>query len=382
MEKIDISSDGWQITAEFKDINDMPANGSYRYKVTPTINTAAGAEALKPAYFAVKVATPAAAVKVSRTSVTVNPKINESVSIDTTVNAGYTVTGIEKVNVPEGINVSWNDGKISVSAEGTKPNGTYSCTVKPVVKLNREDAQPITGKAITVKVTVRSGNAGINTTARGSMDLLFRDKGITYTVTGGSNFNYSADRLTGEFSLKGSYNGTDINELFETGKAEKNSKGQWTVEVKAKEDADIKADTVYKYRIEAKLAEGGTVESKADISVKTKQTGLKLKVIGDTTVYHRHENGVITVGVSSPKDAKIEDIQVLDTRATTVPKGAIEFGEAVQNADGSWTVDYEIVRASRLKVNKSYKVAFAVTPEGNAANKAPQTLTVTLKVKR
>jgi len=382
MEKIDVSGNGWQITAKFKDISDMPANGSYRYKVTPIINTAAGEEALKPAYFVVKVSTPAAAVKVNRTSVTVNPKINESVSIVTTVNAGYTVTGIEKVSVPEGINVSWNDGEITVSAEGTKNNGTYSCTVKPEVKLNREDAQPVTGKAITVKVTVRNGNVGINTTAKGNMDLLFRDKGITYTVTGGSNFNYSADRLTGEFSLKGSYNGTDICELFEIGKTEKNSKGQWTVEVKAVEGAAIKADTVYKYRIAAELTEGGTAESRTDISVRTKQTGLKLKVISDTTVYHRHENGVITVGVSSPKDARIADIQVLDTRATTVPEGAIVFGEAVANADGSWTVDYEIVRASRIKVGKSYKVAFAVTPEGNATNKTPQTYTVTLKVKR
>ena len=80
-------------------------------------------------------------------------------------------------------------------------------------------------------------------------------------------------------------------------------------------------------------------------------------------------------------DAEIADVQILDTKATTVPNGALDF-EVSQNSDGSWKVSYKVKKASKLKVNKTYKVALEVTPEGNGENVKPQVLNVTLKVKR
>ena len=54
----------------------------------------------------------------------------------------------------------------------------------------------------------------------------------------------------------------------------------------------------------------------------------------------------------------------------------------VQSEDGSWAVNYRVIDASRLKVNAKYTASLKVTPKGKAANVNPQTLNVTLTVKR
>ena len=78
---------------------------------------------------------------------------------------------------------------------------------------------------------------------------------------------------------------------------------------------------------------------------------------------------------------KIRDIQILETKATTVPEGALNF-EVEKKFDGSYVVNYQVINSTKLKANASYKLSLAVTPEGNATNKAPQSFTVTLKVRR
>ncbi|MBQ6929505.1 MAG: hypothetical protein IJN27_07025, partial [Oscillospiraceae bacterium] len=75
-------------------------------------------------------------------------------------------------------------------------------------------------------------------------------------------------------------------------------------------------------------------------------------------------------------------IQINTAKTSSVLNNAVEFKDAADNGDGTWTIDYEVTRASLLKNGKSYKLVLSVTPEGNATNKAPQTLNVTLKVKR
>ena len=120
------------------------------------------------------------------------------------------------------------------------------------------------------------------------------------------------------------------------------------------------------------------------LKVKTKQSSLKLKASGDLTIYHKHEEGRITLTVTGPAGAAIAEngIQINTAKTSSVLNNAVEFKDAADNGDGTWTIDYEVTRASLLKNGKSYKLVLSVTPEGNATNKAPQTLNVTLKVKR
>lgn len=391
--KVEFTSDGWDITAGFADLNDIPNNGSYSYKLTAYIKDKNDADvALKTVTFTVKVATTAPKVTFSKTSVTLNQKITEDYVIEPSVNAGYRIVSMDisttNATAKEKLSMVYHDGVVKAEVKDSSiKNGTYSYTVTTKVLMDKEGVTVPAEVKQTIKIVTKGGTASFKTSASGSIDLAVREKGITYTITGGNYFNYSkaeAAKAAENIRLTGTYMdglvSKDINELFEVKAIEPDSKGQPRVVVTAKADAPIKNSTTYKYKLEAEVEGIGKVVSSA-FSVKTKQSTLKFKVSGDTTVYHKHENGILTVTLTSPAAAKIDSIEVLDTKATTVPKGAMSF-ETEENADGSWTVSYRILRSSKLAVNKSYKLALAVTPQGNASNKAAQTVTVTLKVKR
>ena len=383
MEKIHIAYDGWQITAGFKDINDLPENGSYRYKVKAVIPVENGEEVLKTAYLVVKVNTPAPKVTLAKTAVTVNPQIKESVSFAAKINAGYVIEDIQFVanssTAQDKLDLCYDNGKVTVkTTDANLANGTYSYKAIAKVKADKTDAQIKEISAGTFKVVAKNGKAKIKTTSSGSLDLAVREKGITYTVTGTSNINYANIDIS---CITDVYlTGTDA-ELFTVAEVGCNSKNQLKILVLPKSDALMDAGKIYRYSIalKAESVEGEITSS--TFSPKTKQSALKLTVKGDTTVYRSRHNGSIDISVKSPAKAKIADIRVVDTLPTTVPKGAMEFN-VVCNDQGVYTIDYTVVNKSKLKADKSYKLALKVTPQGNGANKAPQTVYVTLKVKR
>ena len=168
--------------------------------------------------------------------------------------------------------------------------------------------------------------------------------------------------------------------MFEIGDAVLNSRGQLEVTVKAKADAEIKLNTKYQYTIGARTEGINYLVQSSRFTVKATQSNLAFTVSGDT-VYHKHEKGTVKINVKSPVDAEIKDIKVLNTKSTTVPSGAMKY-TVNENADGSWSVNYEIIRASQLVVGRTYRLAVEITPQGNAVNKAPQVVSINLKIKR
>ena len=122
-------------------------------------------------------------------------------------------------------------------------------------------------------------------------------------------------------------------------------------------------------------------EEAAELKIKAKQTTLSLAATGNLKVFKSAYGGKMVLSVKKPAGAGIANIAVLDTKATTVPQGALSY-VVQENSNGTYTVSYRIEDAAKLKDNANYKPAFAVTPKGNAVNKAAQTISVSLKIKR
>ena len=389
IDKLTVYADGWTLYTGFADINNLPANGSYKLAVTAYITNAQGGEtALAPVTVTVKVATATPKVTLSKTAVTLSSSLLEDYVIPFRVTEGYVLDNVVVTNgsgnllTPADISVSFDS---LAQAMVVKVNnkalaaGKYKYVLTPVVKLADENATAQTMvKAINLTVTTQARTPVLKTGAKGSIDAANRGTGITYTITGGTNFNYLADEiLTDSFCLTGA----DADK-FDIRYAGVNSKGQHMVTVTAKAGAQLATNVKYSYAVQVQVSGMASPVETATFKVGVKQTALKFITAGQTTVYHSYTGtSFFNISVKTPAGAQIGNVQLLDTKATTVPAGALDYTIS-QNPDGSWKVSYTVERAALLKAGKSYKLAFAITPEGNATNKAPQTLSVTLKIKR
>ena len=118
------------------------------------------------------------------------------------------------------------------------------------------------------------------------------------------------------------------------------------------------------------------------VTVSPSQSTVKFVTKGSTTIYQSYKGtAYFNIEAATPVGAKIANVMILDTKATTVPNNALDF-DVRQRPDGSWKVSYKVKKASKLKVNKTYKLALEITPEGNGENVKPQILTVNLVIKR
>ena len=256
-------------------------------------------------------------------------------------------------------------------------NAAYKYRMIPIVTREASGTE-IVLKPLTLNIKVNSGVPVLKLSAKGSIDLTDRENGIVYTLTGGQYFNYQSEEFAYD-SLE--ISGKDAG-LFEAEYLGKNEKGQDQILVKAKEDAVLKAKVTYEYKLSMQEKYLGSVVESKLFKVKTKQTKLQLNISGDVTIYHSHRYGnEIQLDVKTPINAKIAEVNILQTKATTVPEGALTF-RTEKEEDGSFSIYYDILRASKLKVGKSYKVAISVIPQGNGENVKAQTFMITLKVKR
>jgi len=379
--KLDVKVDGWKVTAAFKD--GAPAKGAYKYLLTTFI---AGKEVKLT--LTVNVAETLPNVTLAATSAKLNSAIKEDTAVKFKVPAGYEVTGATVTNskgnvlTAEDISVKYINGEIAVKVlKADLAKGNYKYDIVPTVKLAGEEYSTETPlkKAAVLTVNVFNGVPNVTYSAKGKIDLVNRGTGITYTLTKGTNFVYSAaDVDTETFALVGtdadkfniSYLGTD-------------AKGQHMIEVTAKADAQLKKGSKYSYNIAVDVngIEEAVTMQKA-VTVSPSQSTVKLVTKGSTTIWQSYKGtAYFNIEAATPVGAEIADVQILDTKATTVPNNALDF-EVSQDSDGSWKVSYKVKKASKLKVNKTYKVALEITPEGNGENVKPQVLNVTLKVKR
>jgi len=382
IKKLDVTVEGWNVKAEFKDETDLPAKGTYKFTITGKI----GETELKAVTVSVNVSGTLPSVSLTKTSVKLNRQIDEETVIPLKVPAGYEVTGAVITNA-KGNNATQDDISVEYTSEGISvkiknsdlKDTSYKYEIIPVVKLagNEYSKETVLEKKLTLTVTVYGKTPVITAKASGKIDLVTRDKGITYTITSGTNFIYSADDVdTGSFMLTGSDKDKFIIEYDG-----RNAKGQHTVVVKAKTDESFTKGGKYYYNISVNI-NGIAMTLAKDIKVSPSQSTLKFNVKGSTTIYQSyHNSNSFNVSVASPAGAEIADVKILDTKATTVPSGALGY-RVVKNDDGSWKVEYNILKASKLKVNKTYKLALEIIPVGNGENVKPVTLNVNLKVKR
>ena len=118
-------------------------------------------------------------------------------------------------------------------------NKTYKYLLTPLVKTEGADSEiePVVLKPITLSVKVHGNKVSVTTSVKGSIDLVTRDNGIVYTITGGKNFNYHLeDILAEDIKIYG-----ESENLFDIDVLEPNEKGQPQLMVKAKADAELEA---------------------------------------------------------------------------------------------------------------------------------------------
>jgi len=384
-DKLNVTYDGWNITAAFADAEDLPANGSYKYTLVAYIESD-GAMALKPVAITVRVNTTMPKVTLGKTSIKLNSQLDDSIAITTKIPAGYL---LEDILVENGAGNTVADSQISVSfdadnktvvahiADKDLTKGTYKYTLTPVVKADVAGSEKLAElKPLNLNVAVYSAAPAITASGKGAIDLVNRDNGIVYTVTAGKNFNYDVNAVNDQsFALSGA-----DKDKFEIELMQPNTKGQPQVMVKAKAGVDFSTKVTYQYALDVDIDGMSQPVSTAVFKVRPKQTNLKLTATGSLNVYQSTKSGRIYINVVTPAGSQIEDIQIV-SKGTTVPKGALDM-EVQKNSNGRWVISYSIENSSRLKANASYRIALAVTAEGNATDKAPQTFNVALKVKR
>lgn len=384
-DKLNVTYDGWNITAAFADAENLPANGSYKYNLVAYIE-ADGAMALKPVAITVRVNTTVPKVTLGKTSVKLNSQLEDSIAITTKIPAGYL---LEDILVENGLGNTVADSQISVSfdadnktvvariADTSLANGTYKYTLTPVVKSDVAGSEKLAElKPLNLNVSVYSAAPAITASGKGAIDLTNRDNGIIYTITAGKNFNYDVNAVNDQsFAISGA-----DKDKFEIELMQPNAKGQPQVMVNAKAGVEFSTKVTYQYALDVDIDGMSQPVSTTVFKVKPKQTALKLTATGSLNVYQSTKSGRVYINVVTPVGAQIEDIQIV-SKGTTVPNGALDM-EVQKNSNGRWVLSYSIENASKLKANASYRIALAVTAEGNATDKAPQTFNVALKVKR
>ena len=386
--KLNVAVSDWKVNVGFADINNLPAKGSYKFVIAAKL----GGVDLKPVTLVVSVAETLPSISLTKTSVKLNKQIAEDVEITKPfkIPVGYEVVDVlitnSKGNVltTDEIVVTYDRTRevlaVKVKNKALK-NGSYKYDITPIVKLTGESftKEAMLKKAIVFTVSVFSGSPSVTYSAKGKIDLVNRDEGIIYTLTKGTNFVYDAtDVNTNTFVLTGA----DADK-FTIEYLGKDAKNQHMVEVKAKPDALLKKGAKYSYNIAVAIEGIAEYVSMAkNVSVTTTQTALKVTVKGGLMIYQSFKGtNHFSLSVAAPSGAQIADVKLLDTKATTVPKDALEYSVS-QNADGSFKVSYTVKKASKVKVNKTYKLAMEITPAGNGENVKPQVVTVTFKVKR
>lgn len=383
LEKLYVTVDGWNVETGFVNDEDPAVKGSYNY----LLKTVIGEKDIS-LKLTVKVDETMPKIALAKTSVTLNGQINEDTEMLFKEVAGYEITGAEITNgvgnnlTDDDITVEYEDGKIKVSVNSSEiKDGKYKYDILPSVKLAGDGytKEANLAKPITITVSVYNKVPNVTYSAKGKIDLTNRNTGIVYTLTKGTNFVYSpADVDTNTFALTGA----DA-ELFTVEYIGTDAKGQHMVEVKAKADAQLKKGGKYSYNIAVNIAGiEAPVEAAKAFAVSTSQSALKVAATGNTTIYQSFKGvSSIKIDVTSPAGAGIADMVVLETKATTLPEGALIYN-VIQTDDGNWKVNYRVLDASKLKANATYKMTFEITPEGNGEGVKPQTFTVTLKVKR
>ena len=224
----------------------------------------------------------------------------------------------------------------------------------------------------------------VNTSAKGKIDTIQRQNGVTYTIKSISKVGYDADKLRDTIQSAELVNiaGKEtVTDKFTANTRWNETTGKMEVVVCAKENAVLSTKTAYQFMLKFKVDGLGEVCSKK-LTIKPKQSAIKTAVSGDTTLYNNlNSTGTVRIRITKPQGVDIDKI-VLEKSA--IPKGmTVDESKIVINGDSAF-IPYQLTTdaSEALQAGKSYKLKCMVTPKGMAVDKKPQTVSVKFVVKK
>lgn len=372
-------------SVKFQDVNDVPANGSYSFKVTATVQNSNGIATMKALNLAVRVVNTQPRVKLSANTLSLN-RITDLAGVErasltvSSATAGYNVVSCTVEPADTNAKLLEQANKIITDTDGgsvtTNLNsgdsatvGNYRFKITPIVE-DDDTAQRVELSPVTFTVRVYSNaNYSASVSASGSLNVLSRGTGITYTL----------NRLN---NVLGDVNGADLigkdKDKFELGELGLNAKGQPTVELKLKAGEDYATNVTYSVQLQFTLDSGITVNSPA-LSLRVTQPGIRVNNPAEQIAYQSQSTSrVITykLSISSPVGAKIDsaDVSIPAALQSAVDEVKVSY------ADGTATVTVKLKDPSKLTANKSYTIPVTITPANQATNmNATTRLNLTLK---
>jgi hypothetical protein len=259
----------------------------------------------------------------------------------------------------------------TLDSSNVAANGNYRFKVTPTV-IDITTGQQVSLSPVTFTIRVyTNANYSATVSASGSLNVLNRSTGITYTL---SRLNNVVGEVTGVELI-----GKDA-EKFDIGTLETNAKGQRTVVLKLKADESYATNVTYSVQLQYTLVGGAVVKSQT-LNLRVSQPGIRVTATPTTrTVYQSQSlDRVITykLSIASPAGTKIGKV---DVSVPTALQSAVESITADLKEDGTATVTVKLSDPSKLTANKSYTIPVTITPADQATNmNATTRLNLTLK---
>ena len=384
-EKIAVVYANGTVTASIKDLNNVPANGTYSYNVVVTAADE-NATQLKAVTLKVKVAATAPTVKLATTSLKLNKQLKTevgTVSFKITKGAGYTLNGFAVEEGVSGLVFGFDTEaqQLQVSLASDAAVGKQTVYLHPVFSDGTQEKVLDTALKLTVQV-YDSGKLTVSVTSKGKINTIVPDSAITYTVKKISNALGKIEdvKLYGQDADK-----------FNVVLGEEN--GKQTFKVTMKDGVQYNTKTTYK--VGFKLIICGYEFDGPVKSFKVTQSKLKFSIVPKTARFYQSQSGDLktTITLTAPEGTTLESIKV-NTKKTVanfirslgngnilVNPGEFTVGEAYRNEKGQLCVDlsFDIRNTGYLTPGKSFAVYLDITPNGNASNVAATQLKLTVK---
>jgi hypothetical protein len=285
-----------------------------------TLSVGFGDTATKvPLKLSVQAATPT--VKLNKSSVTLNPAYNDSVSVDVVITpADFEITNdTVAIEAPEGITAEVSgDGKLTVSA--LKGELDYSKTYKVTVSIPGTKSKAV----LSIKTSKEGLEPSVTLKATGTLDITYPDNAVVITPTfknyGGTFTDYegTVTIMKGKTILESG----DINEYFFV---EKNG----SVLTLTRKDLDhIASGCIYTITLTLKDAANGIEVEAKPVKLTLKQTTVNLKLSKSSISLNKKCRDYAMIELScSTKNYEIMDSNVNDTIKVTDKTGKIIYDE-------------------------------------------------------
>ena len=368
-DKLNVYYENGKIVAAIADESNAPKAGTYSFTVKGTLEDGT---VISGGTVKVTVAATAPTVKLSAASAKLNRYLagSEQTAVKVTLNngAGYTVTDFEAL--PDGMSYDAETALLTVSLpDESSTGGTYK--LKAIVRDETTMQEVTLPTAVTFKVTTYTSNKlSTSLSASGKLDTMNADSAIVYKINKINNCLCTVEGV----ALAGADGDKFHAELDTTG-------AKPVIRLTMLDGQQYATNVTYKVQFNLSVC-GQDVLSPV-MSIRVKQSALKLKTTAAVTLYQsqtkRLEN---TVTITSPLTAAIADVQLNTAKTPALFLDAIggENGFAAVINGNTADLSFTTGASAKLRAGSSYKVVLDVTPANCAANVKPTQITITVKV--